>query len=411
MPVRAYNPRWAHHQAMQAAAGSWQKRELLTEPQLAAVQAAYPLDYYRPNIFLRITLFLFTGIGTLAAAGFLGLFLYEGFFRNSSGSSSSQEETVLVVTALLSAAGCLFVLEVAIRNSRLYHSGVDNALLYATLGWLLFLVLYVTTKNEPDSYYGGFLLLSPHITVALLLILVLLLAATIRYADRLVAAATYCTYLLFLANCCLQIPGGQLVLPFVLMLASAGAYLLVRRLTHRPDYLYYKPCLTLLKALTLLTLYLGGNYWVVREGNALLSDSGVSSQVPFAWVFYVFTAAIPVAYVVVGLRRFDRIWLWVGLLLVGVSFFTLRYYRSVLPPEVAATLGGAVLVVAMLWVARYLRTPRHGLTAASDGEEDNQKFNLESLIVAQTATVPQPEASGFQFGGGSSGGGGADGNY
>ena len=226
-----------------------------------------------------------------------------------------------------------------------------------------------------------------------------------------VAAATYCTYLLFLANCSLQIPGGRLVLPFVMMLASGGAYLLVRRLTHRPDYLYYKPCLTLLKALSLVTFYMSGNYWAVREGNALLTGGTGSSQVPLAWVFYVFTAAVPVAYVIVGLRRFDRIWLWVGLLIVGFAFFTLRYYRSLLPPEVAATLAGAVLVAAMLWVARYLRTPRHGLTAASDGDEDNQKFNLESLIVAQTATVPQPVAPGFQFGGGSSGGGGADGSY
>ncbi|WP_022825418.1 hypothetical protein [Hymenobacter norwichensis] len=408
MPVKAYNPRWAHHQAMQAAAGTWQQRGLLTGPQLAAVQAAYPLDYYRPNIFLRVTLFLFTGLGTLAGSGFLGLFLYEGLFRES---SSRQEEVLLVVTALLSAAACLFVLEAAIRSSRLYHSGVDNALLYATLGWLVFVVLYVTTSNTPVSYYGGFLLFSPYLTAALLLILALLLAATSRYADRLVAAAAYCTYLLLLANISLRIPGGRLLLPFVLMLASGGAYLLVRRLTHRPDYLYYKPCLTLLKALTLLTFYLGGNYWVVREGNGLLSDAPVSGQVPFAWVFYVFTAVIPVAYVVVGLRRFDRIWLWVGLLIVGFSLFTLRYYRSLLPPEVAATLAGSVLVATMLWVARYLRTPQHGLTAASDGDEDNQKFNLESLIVAQTATVPQPEAPGFQFGGGSSGGGGADGSY
>jgi hypothetical protein len=408
MPVKAYNTHWAHHQAMQATAGTWQKRGLLTDAQLAAVHSAYPLDYYRPNVFLRVTLFFFTVVGTLAGSGFLGLFLYEGLFRDS---SSQQEEVLLIVTALLSAAACLFVLEVSIRSSRLYHSGVDNALLYAALSWLVFLVLYVATSNTAVSYYGGFLLFSPHLTVALLLILVLLLAATIRYADRIVAAVAYGAYLLFLANCSLQIPGGRLLLPFVLMLASAGAYLLVRRLTYRPDYLYYKPCLTLLKALTLLTFYMGGNYWVVREGNASLSGAQVSGQVPFAWVFYIFTAAIPVAYVVLGLRRFDRIWLWVGLLIVGFSLFTLRYYRSLLPPEVAATLAGAVLVATMLGVARYLRTPRHGLTAASDGDEDNQKFNLESLIVAQTATVPQPAAPGFQFGGGSSGGGGADGSY
>jgi hypothetical protein len=59
---------------------------------------------------------------------------------------------------------------------------------------------------------------------------------------------------------------------------------------------------------------------------------------------------------------------------------------------------------------RYLRTPRHGLTAAPD-DEATPHFNLESLIVAQTAHVPAAPEAGFQFGGGHSGGGGANSTY
>ena len=403
MNWKAYNPLWAHWEAIRAAAARWQKRGLLSAAQLTAILAAHPLDYYRPNIFLRITLFIFTSIGLSAGSGFIALIIARGFESQSSG------ETLIITTGLLSVIAGLLLLEFTIKDSRLYHSGIDNAILYYTLGWIVCLVLYTVSELAPEGYRHSDSLTSPRVITTLLLVLPLFLAATVRYADRLVAAATYIAYLLLLASILLQFPVGRLVLPFVVMLASVAAYFLTKQLTLRPDYLYYKPCLQLLKILTLATFYLGGNYLVVREGNAVLSNALVSAQVPFAWLFYIFTAGIPVAYIVVGLRRPDRIWLLVGLVLVVFSAYTLRHYRSVLPPEIAATLVGAALIAAMLWVTRYLRTPRHGLTTAAD--EDERKFNLESLIVAQTANVPQPVEAGFEFGGGSSGGGGAEGSY
>ncbi|HEX8428965.1 hypothetical protein [Hymenobacter sp.] len=372
--------------------------------QLSAIQAAHPLDYYRPTIFLRITLFIFTSIGLLAGSGFAALVFSGGF------SSGVSEETLLLTTGVLSIIGSLIALEFAIKESRLCHSGIDNALLYYLLGWIVFLLVYLTHKTATSGLYEGNTSTSSYTITTLLLVLPVLLAATVRYADRLVAAAAYATSLLLLASVLLEFPIGRLILPFAVMLASVAAYFLGKKLSLRPDHLYYKPCLQVLKVLSLLTFYLGGNYLVVREGNALLSDALVSAQIPFAWLFYFFTAGIPVAYIIVGLRRHDRVWLLVGLLIVVFSLYTLRHYRSVLPPEIAATLAGAVLIVAMLWVTRYLRQPRHGLTATAD-DEDQPKFNLESLIIAETATVPQPAAVGFEFGGGSSGGGGADGSY
>jgi hypothetical protein len=158
-------------------------------------------------------------------------------------------------------------------------------------------------------------------------------------------------------------------------------------------------------------VYAAGNYLVVREGNAeLLGGGSPSQQIPLAPLFYAFTAGIPLLYIVLSLRRHDRLLLTMGLLTLAFSTYTLRYYRSLLPPEIAATLGGAVLLLGALAALRYLLTPRHGLTAAADKDATPQ-FNLESLVVAQTAHVPAAPEVGVQFGGGQSGGGGAEGTF
>jgi hypothetical protein len=399
MNWKAYNPAWSRHEAVLTAVSRWHKLGLLQSPQLEAIIVAHPLDYYRPHFLVRIALFVLTIIGSSILSGYLGL-VSEGQFA---------------LTSMLCGIVNLFALEGCIRSNRLYRSGPDNALLYVALGCFIFLLFHTAGKIAPEPYRNSFSLASPYLSLALLPTLALLLLATARYADRPLAVAAYLTFLLLLTNGLLQFRAGRLVLPFALMLASIAVYMLVRRLTKRPDQLYYQHCLSLLKALTLATFYLGGNYLVVREGNAALSETDVSSQIPLAWLFYFFTAGIPVAYILVGLRSPDRIWLLVGLLSLAFSVYTLRYYRPLLPPEIAATLAGTGLVLFVMWVLRYLHTPRHGLSAHLDSTSADKAYsalNLESLVVAQTAPAPVPAApAGVEFGGGHSGGGGAEGRF
>ena len=232
-----------------------------------------------------------------------------------------------------------------------------------------------------------------------------------RYADPLVAISCFVVSLALIANLLLQSGLGRLLLPFGAMAATGLLLLALRQLPTRADYFYYRSAGLVLRVLGLATLYLAGNYLVVREGNAaLLGGGGPSGQIPLAPLFYAFTAGIPVLYIVLGLRRHDRLLLNLGLLALAFSIFTLRYYRSLLPPEIAATLGGVLLLAVALAALRYLRTPRYGFTAAADGEATPQ-FNLESVVVAQTAHAPAAPEAGFQFGGGHSGGGGAEGSY
>lgn len=389
MSLTAYPLDWATADAVQTAAAKWQRRGLLTPAQQAAIAAAYPRRYYCPNFWIRVLLLLLTVLAIGAALG-LVMMLTEG-------------RLLPAVYGGLVLVSAVAVLERVISGAFHYRSGVDNALLYnAVLAWG-FLAAELSEQLAARSSVS---------TCWLLLMLPVLLAALVRYADPLVAAASFAAAGALLGNVLLQSAPGRLLLPFGMMAAAGGLLLALRRLPARPDYFYYRRAGLVLRTLGLAVLYLAGNYLVVREGHArLLGAGGPSGQVPLAPLFYACTAGIPLVYIGLGLRRHDRLLLTLGLLALAFSFFTLRHYRSLLPPEIAATLGGAVLLLGTLAALRYLRTPRHGLTAAADSAAA-PLFNLEALVVAETAHAPAtPAEAGFQFGGGQSGGGGSESSY
>ena len=336
MSLQAYPAAWADEEVTRAAADRWQRRGLLTPAQQAAIAAAYPLRYYRPHNWIRLLLLVATLLGAASGLGFLLLVTQADFQAGTYAAT-----ILLAATALL---------EVLIKHSGHYRSGVDNALLYvAVLAWGS--LLYELLNRD---------LATPFFSISwLLLVLVVLLVALVRYADPVVAAACFAVALWLAVLVLMKSGPGRLLLPFGLM-AIAGALLVaLRQLPARADYYYYRSAGLVLRALGLAGLYLAGNYLLVREGHArLLSSGGPPEQVALAPLFYVLTASVPVAYIGLGLRRHDRLLLGVGLLALAFSFFTLRYYRSLLPPEIAATLGGLVLLVGALAALRYLRTPR-----------------------------------------------------
>lgn len=391
MSSKAYPPSWAKDDALRMAARRWQRRGLLTPAQRAAIEAAHSVTYYRPNNWLRGLLFGVTLLAAASALSFLAFVTNGELYPAAYGG-----------LALLAAVA---VLELLIKREQHYRSGVDNALLYSSLIAWGFVVCYLGRNATSGS------LTSPTLWLWLVPLLLALLAALIRYADPLVAASCWVVGLVLLANMLLQSSVGRLLLPFGVMAAAGGLLLALRQLPARADYFYYRRAGLVLRTLGLAALYLAGNYLVVREGNAgLLGGGSPSGQVPLAPLFYVFTAGIPLAYIGLGLRRPDRLLLTLGLLALAFSIHTLRYYRTLLPPEIAATIGGVGLLAGALATLRYLRTPRHGLTALADGEAA-PPFNLESLVVAQTAPAPAAPVAGFEFGGGHSGGGGAEGQF
>ena len=399
MKLQAYDPEWAFCTALRGRVARWQHQQLLSAEQQAAIEAAYPLDYYRPVWPLRVGLFLFACLGLSMMAGLSFLITGESIFA----------------AGVLYCAACFAVLELLIRDRRFYHCGADNALLYLGLSAMGGLIIHVfSTYIWPVSLFSHFSLGNAYLAPPLLLLLALLAAAILRYADGLLMAAALLTTLLLVAIAGLQSSLGQALLPFLMMATAAGALVLYRALARRVAGTiladYYATCLLTLKVGALAVFYLGGNYLVVREGNAALHNISTSMQVPFAAVFYALTAGIPLLYIVFGLRRADRAMLLVGLLTLVFSLYTLRHYHSLMPPEVAAVVAGVVLTLLAGTLLRALRPARFGFTSLPDDEP--RHFNLENLIQAQTAHAPAaPASGGFGFGGGHSGGGGATGQF
>ncbi|NML66417.1 hypothetical protein HHL22_14490 [Hymenobacter sp. RP-2-7] len=390
MSFKAYPEAWATHAALREAAQRWQRRGLLTASQQVAIEAAYPLGYYRPAWWVRMALFIATAFCISATSGSFAALVGEWH---------------PLFYSILLLLGSLLFLELLVRNGQHYRSGADNALLYSALLAWAWLIGYALRDTGFDS------LASPRLALWLVPVLLALLLALVRYADPLVAAATWVAGLALGANALLQSSLGRALLPFGLMLAAGALLWGLRRLPARADYFYYRPAYYVLRTLGLATLYLAGNYLVVREGNAALRGGvGPSTEIPFAGLFWALTCAGPLAYLGLALRRHDRLLLWLGMLALAFSIFTLRTYHAVLPPAVAATLAGTLLLLGALAALRYLRRPRHGLTAEAD-DDVRPPVNLESFVQLETAHVPAAPTPGFEFGGGSTGGGGAEGRF
>ena len=390
--MKAYNPLWSESDFIQRTAQKWLKQGFLTKVQFTEIEKMYPVNYYDSNVFLKIGLFIFTILAAGFSIGIMSIFFVDIY--------NSNLNVVMVIQSLMIGSVFFFLLENLIKNRQLYHSGVDNALIYMALGTFCTTIYFLFEKSNPSTW------------LFLILFLPLFVATTIRYAESVVCTLTYFLIVGIFVMIALESFWGKILLPFILMIVSTGMYFLVKKLSSRKDYLYYETCLTIFKTLSLITFYLGGNYLIVREGNALINNLYLSTspQVAFAPMFYFFTTIIPIAYLFFGFRYCDRLILILGLITLGFSIFTYRFYFSIIPIEIALTLGGILLITLSAGLIHYLKTAKHGFTYQPD--DDFEGFNLEAMLMSQIIQSKIPhQGDTFKFGGGDSIGGGAGGKY
>ncbi|MBA4849157.1 hypothetical protein [Emticicia sp. BO119] len=383
---KAYNEIWVDNIDNQDLIKEWYEEKVLSEEQYEAAKKMFPVEFYQPNIFIEFGLFIFTNVAISSTFGFSSVMLFSSLMDSNIG---------LAVVCLANGVGILFVLEYFIKNRKLYRSGADNALMYVAIGSFLSAIFAIT--NFHWSLYSYYFL-------SLLVFIPFLL----RYGDPFVAIAVFLVWICFWFTFTIEWPIGKMVVPFVIMTASVISFLFIGWWKKRDSSAYYTDAQICIETGSLITFYLGGNYMVVREGNAMLNGLTDSTQISFAPLFYIFTAVIPFLYLFFGLKRQDRKMVMVGIASFAFSIFTYRFYFSIMPLEWALTLGGAALIGLSVWGIWFFRTPKWGLAYRQTQASKYRDF--EAFLVSQALT-PHGQSGKMKFGEGDFGGGGAGDKY
>lgn len=210
---------------------------------------------------------------------------------------------------------------------------------------------------------------------------------------------------------------GKAILPFVTMIFAAIFYFFTKGKIKHLRVIYYYNGLMLANSFCLILFYFSCNYLIVRELSVELLGTDVKpgSDIPFAYFFYAFTFIVPLIYLFQALKTKDRIMLWISFLAIAFSIYTIRFYYSVLPIEVALTFGGIILFGIAYFSIKNLKEKESGLTFRPDRiNHSDALLNAEALIVASAFGMKpevKPETSPMEFGGGGFSGGGSEGNF
>lgn len=388
----SYNTTALDNRHIQEEAESAREKACITPEELAAVKEAYPSDLYSPNMYIRFGIFLLTLVIVQFSFGLLCL-----------TQIGSNTETGLKVLCLFVGIVTYVVAEVMVKEKKHYKSGADAALIWCSGGFILSGIMLLTDADAKPWVYC-------------LLTLLLAVWFVLRFADVTMTIVAHGALLSLVFVLLIETgTAGKIIIPFAVIGLSLLVYLLAVKLSRVHTYRHYKGCLDMLQCLALLTLYAGGNYFIVRELSMEMFDLDLQpgQDITGGWFFWILTIALPLVYIGLGIRKKNRILIGIGLLLIAAMVYTIRYYHSIAPLEVAMTLGGIGMIAVAYGLIRYLKVPRHGFTADSaDERHAMEAVQVESLIIAQTMShAPTPPADQYNFGGGTGGGGGASGEY
>ena len=343
----AYNSKNLDNRDIQEQAENARERACITPEELEAVKTAYPVDLYTPNPYMRIGIFILTTIIMFFSFGLFTLIMLSG-----------SSEKAFSGLCFFFGVGAYALAEFMVREKKHYKSGADAALIWISGGFILSGVVMASNADGSPWVYC-------------LVVLILSVLFVLRFADMGMSIVAHGALLALLFSV-LESLGtvGTIIVPFAVILVSLGIYIVSLKLSKIHTYRHYKSCLQVLQCVSLLTLYLGGNYFVVRELSVEIFNLDLQPGQDIAgfWFFWILTITLPLLYIYLGIRRKDRILIGIGLLLIAAMVYTIRYYHSVAPLEVAMTLGGVAMIAVAYGCMRYLKVPRNGFTADSAHE-------------------------------------------
>lgn len=385
----AHNKTLLENQILLNQAQSLQKAGFISPENLAEIKEQLPVLKSQKNILIRIGM------------AFLGLLLYSSIcgFVSLIGINNIDHSfhVYLFIYAIIGFAGAEFYAQQGTKEQ-----GLDDTFL---IGGQLLLTTAVGFDNENYQILVA--------TTASLVSFLTYLRYTHLSSVLIFCVASTATIGIAIINTP-EIPAG--ILPFVMMLYAALVYFLANKATKQVRFPFYHFGLTVFKNFGLVLFYLSGNYMVVRELSVALLGLEIApkADIPLSWFFYTFTFIVPAFYLFFAIKLQQRAMLWIGLLSIGFSIYTIRMYHHVLPPELALTLGGILLFALTYYSIKRLKDKTKGLTFMPDRFVNTQDYiHTEALILtSQFGLKPETTIeSPIEFGGGDFSGGGSGGSF
>ncbi len=387
--MSAYNTGWLKNLQIVKECKTWMNADIITKEQFERITSAHPSAFFHPNIIIRILLFIAALIALSGVSGLLALMI-----------SDADEDAFPFLTTLYGGVSFIFLDRVFIRRMNHYKSGVTEALIYHSAGFVIAGVCW-------------YLEMSPGISLAFSMIFCGLVAY--RYHDLILTAVSimcFCSFAFYELYEAGDV--GQLIIPIAFIIVFSGVYFFIKKIKTLKNSFLWEDCLILAESISLLIVYAAGNYFVVRELSVSMLGLYIEDgqDIPWAFLFYAMTVIIPVAYLYVAIRKRDIVLLRVSLAVLAFSVFTFKYYFSLGHPEITLTLAGAVLIAIALLISGYLRAPRNGFTRDKVLSEKWAESNPEAFVISQTLGGNKivPDES-FHAGGGDFGGGGSSGSF
>lgn len=382
----------------------WSSEGFLTKEQHQHLERETVSELRTTNIFLRLTLFLFTLIIVGAAAGLF----FEVFLSRPSQQTAG-------VFFLIIAAVCYAGAEVAVSQFRLYRYGIEEALAICSVGFFCAGLDAVLFAGQYSPHPGGARSLVPAAGAVFSLWiwrrfgLWYAFLATMIFA---VALPGYWTP----SHSAQHVIVGVLYALGLMCVATA-------RSRHRFDYL--DGAYSLAEALLWFGIYLAinlklssldlpGRWWAGGIGHA--SEFARS----FYWITWVLIWCLPPVILVHGIRLKDRFVIAVGAIAAILTFVSNKPYlgwqRHTWDPMLLGILLTGVALFIRRWLALGPGGIRHGFTAARLSGKDKHWMNAGSAVLGlaspQSITPsPQTSSADFHFDGGQTGGGGAGGDF
>lgn len=390
--IIAYNIPELEKKIILTEAENYYKSKLLGEEQWQQIKDEFAPEIYTPKIFIRILFFIFSLAGMLSIIGPIAIFL-----------GNVDEWAYQFMAVLLGVGLLLYTDRVLIRKKSHYKSGITEAGIYSGLIFLYFGLLSYDTDSSLVYYLTAF---------------VFSVFASIRYLNLTALALSIVFLVCSVVQIMIRIGGMvQSLMPFIFMVLLALIFWFCQKARRKYPNLIFENHFILIKSLALGLFYLAGNYYIVRELSKKLLHTYIPEQgdIPFAYIFYAFTAIVPVFYIFRGIRQHSILFIRVGVLTVALSAATFKYYFSLGHPEITLTLGGIVLITIALVLFRYLKVIRRGFTREMLLQDKWSSKDLTAIIASQTLggnKISEPKVdNNVVFQGGQAGGAGAGGSW